>query len=100
MDWADCISKYDREHTLFYCDPPYWGTEGYGVPFDLFEYTRMAQLARTISGKMIISVNDIPQMREEFSGLSMESVDIRYSVGGGNRGGQTRRELIIRNWSD
>lgn len=24
LEWQDCINKYDREHTLFYCDPPYW----------------------------------------------------------------------------
>mgnify|MGYP001466607406 CR=1 FL=1 len=33
LDWATCIVKYDREHSLIYCDPPYWGTEGYGVEF-------------------------------------------------------------------
>ena len=30
LGWAECIRKYDRNATLFYCDPPYWGTEGYG----------------------------------------------------------------------
>ena len=24
LDWATCIEKYDREHSLTYCDPPYW----------------------------------------------------------------------------
>lgn len=33
MDWQQCIERYDRPHTLFYCDPPYLGTEGYGVDF-------------------------------------------------------------------
>ncbi len=23
LAWQDCVRKYDREHTLFYCDPPY-----------------------------------------------------------------------------
>lgn len=32
LDWATCIDRYDRPHTLFYLDPPYWQTEGYGVP--------------------------------------------------------------------
>lgn len=26
LDWHQCIERYDRPHTLFYCDPPYWGT--------------------------------------------------------------------------
>lgn len=35
LPWDECIRRYDRPHTLFYCDPPYWGTEGYGVDFGL-----------------------------------------------------------------
>lgn len=97
LDWAMCITKYDRDHTLFYCDPPYFGTEGYGVDFGLEQYTRMAELARTIKGMMVISVNDIPEMRQAFSGLNMESVDITYTVGGQGRSNKTA-ELIIRNW--
>lgn len=97
LDWADCIRKYDREHTLIYCDPPYWGTEGYGVEFGLEQYTRIAELARSIKGKMIISVNDVPEMRTIFDGLTMKSVDINYTVGGAKRCGK-RSELIITNW--
>lgn len=35
LSWQACIERYDRSHTLFYMDPPYWQTEGYGVPFDI-----------------------------------------------------------------
>lgn len=97
LSWEACITRYDREHTLFYCDPPYWGTEGYGVDFGLDQYDRMAELARSIKGKMVISVNDIPEMRQAFSGLNMESVGITYTVGGSGRSGKTA-ELIIKNW--
>lgn len=97
LDWEACIAKYDREHTLFYCDPPYWGTEGYGVEFGMEQYTRLAELARTIKGKMVISVNDIPEMRQAFAGLTMESLPITYTVGGGKKGSKAA-ELVIRNW--
>lgn len=96
LGWRQCIERYDRPHTLFYCDPPYWGTEGYGVDFPLVEYERMAGLAKSIKGKMVISVNDIPEMREVFAGLEMRSLDHQYSVGGGKR--TPARELIIRNF--
>lgn len=98
LDWAECIGKYDREHTLFYCDPPYWGTEGYGVDFGLDQYDRMAGLARTIKGKMVISVNDIPEMRQAFAGLTIERAEIRYAIGGSGRSKEKSGELIIRNW--
>lgn len=98
LPWADCLRRYDRPHTLFYLDPPYFGTEGYGVDFGLEQYALMADFARSAKGKVIISVNDIPEMREAFSGLEMERVDICYTVGGGGRG-KVSGELIIRNFS-
>ncbi|MEI7150849.1 DNA adenine methylase [Pectobacterium carotovorum] len=95
LDWAECIQRYDRPHTLFYCDPPYWGTEGYGVEFGLENYDRMAQLAREVKGNMIISVNDIPEMRQTFEGLNLQSVGINYSLSGKPA---PRRELVICNF--
>ncbi|WOP15755.1 DNA adenine methylase [Ottowia sp. SB7-C50] len=99
LEWAACITRYDRPHTLFYCDPPYWGTEGYGVPFALSEYDRLAELARTIKGKMIVSVNDIPEMRQAFHGLPMQRVELAYSVGGAGRKNVRAGELIICNFT-
>ncbi|ECG5643217.1 DNA adenine methylase [Salmonella enterica subsp. enterica serovar Poona] len=96
-DWTKCIERYDRPHTFFYCDPPYWGTEGYGVAFPIGEYVHMAELAKSIRGKMIISVNDIPEMRQAFNGLEMQSVGIKYSLQTNARP-SLKRELIIRNF--
>lgn len=97
LDWANCIKRYDRPHTLFYCDPPYLKTEGYGVEFGLDEYVRMAELARTISGKMVISVNDIEEMRTAFAGLRIQTVDIRYNLQTTGKA-ELRKELIICNF--
>ena len=80
LDWCQCIERYDRPHTLFYCDPPYWGTEGYGVDFPIGNYVHMAELARCIKGRMIISVNNIPEMRRAFQELSVQVVDISYNL--------------------
>lgn len=96
LSWLECIEKYDRPHTLFYLDPPYWGTQGYGVEFGLEQYDAIASMARTIKGNMIISVNDIPEMRQAFSGLQIEAVDLKYSLGSNRHQG---KELIIRNFS-
>jgi len=95
LEWSECIRRYDRPHTLFYCDPPYWGTEGYGVEFGLEQYNDLAGLARTIQGQMVISVNDIPEMRRAFKGFPMQSLDIHYSVGGAGRSNGKSKELII-----
>ncbi|HII3215419.1 TPA: DNA adenine methylase [Citrobacter freundii] len=97
LDWHQCIERYDRPHTLFYCDPPYWGTEGYGVDFGLENYDHMADLARRIKGKMIISVNDIPEMRQAFNGLNIRTVDISYNLKVTGKATQ-RKELVICNF--
>ena len=46
LPWAECVRRYDRPHTFFYLDPPYWETTGYGVDFGLDNYAIMADLAR------------------------------------------------------
>lgn len=97
LDWHQCIERYDRPHTLFYCDPPYWGTEGYGVEFGLENYDHMADLARRIKGKIIISVNDIPEMRQVFNGLNMQSVDISYNLKVTGKP-SPKKELVICNF--
>ncbi|VVE14478.1 restriction endonuclease subunit M [Pandoraea anapnoica] len=94
--WQDCVARYDRPHTFFYMDPPYWETEGYGVPFEFDQYVQMADVLARLEGKAIVSLNDHPAIRECFGRFQMESTDISYTVGGG--GGTARRELIIYSW--
>ena len=95
LDWCQCIERYDRPHTLFYCDPPYWGTEGYGVDFPIGNYVHMAELARSIKGRIIISVNDIPEMRQAFNEMNIHRVNINYSLAGKP---SPRQELVICNF--
>lgn len=96
MPWQTCIDRYDREHTLFYLDPPYWGTEDYGVPFGLEEYSLIAEKLRAIKGKAIVSVNDIPEMRKAFKGFHMETIAINYTLGCKTGKAAPRKELLIR----
>ena len=76
---------------MFFCDPPYWETEGYGVDFGIEHYLKMADMAKTIKGRMIITVNDHPKMHEVFAGLK---VDL------GSQKPKSSGELIIFNRED
>lgn len=99
LPWRDCISRYDRPHTLHYCDPPYWETEGYGVPFELDQYEALAEVMRTCQGKLMLSINDHPKMREVFAGFRTEQIPITYSMGTGTHGkGAKRQELVVLSW--
>ncbi|WP_251978549.1 DNA adenine methylase [Salinicola avicenniae] len=95
LDWYECLRRYDRYQTLFYLDPPYWGTAGYGRDFALEEYDRMAEFARCSKGQVVISVNDIPEMHAAFDGLNIRKTQLRYSVG--RQTTEARGELIITN---
>lgn len=97
LSWEKVVAKYDRPHTLFYCDPPYWETEGYGVEFGWEHYQRLADLARSIQGQMIISINDHPNIRALFAGLPLVEVDYQYTVGGSDKPSSCV-ELIYGTW--
>lgn len=95
LSWERVVEKYDRPHSLFYLDPPYWQTEGYGVDFPFDHYERMADIAKSSDGAIIISINDHPDIRRVFDGLYLESIGLKYTVGGGK--GIDAKELLIWN---
>ncbi|EBH4418289.1 DNA adenine methylase [Salmonella enterica] len=97
LDWKSCVTRYDRPDTLFYLDPPYWKTTGYGISFAFEQYIAMAELARRCQGKMLISINDHPDIRQVFNGLEISTIDTTYSVGNDNSHKAT--ELIISNFN-
>ena len=101
LHWLKCMERYDRGHTFFYCDPPYWETEGYGVDFNYQEYLDMAKFMRECKGKVMVSINDHPAIREAYAGLTIldgEQLGIKYSVANSHGAPQTSQELVICNF--
>jgi DNA adenine methylase len=85
LPWGDFIERYDSPGTLFYLDPPYWGSEtdyGAGV-FARADFIRLAVRLSAIAGGFILSVNDVPGLRDVFGRFAIESVATRYTVAGG-----------------
>lgn len=95
LDWADFIVRYDRPGTLFYLDPPYWGSEDdYGK--DLFPkpaFARLAAMLHVIQGRFLLSINDVTEIRTLFAWAEIAEVTTRYSVMGGGSGAVP--ELLI-----
>jgi len=98
LPWQEVIRRYDRAHTFFYMDPPYWQTEGYGVPFGFEQYEEMAQIMRSMKGKAMLSINDHPDIRRAFEGFHMHGLEIKYSVGNSHGSVDASKELVITNW--
>lgn len=98
LPWEECVRRYDRPHTFFYMDPPYWETEGYGVPFEWAQYERLAEVMRACEGKVMLSINDHPSIRACFAGLVTHDLDIKYSVANKRGAPKTSGELVITNY--
>ena len=102
LDWSAFIPRYDSADTLFYLDPPYWGSEDdYGkAMFCRADFQRLAELLATICGRFILSLNDLPEVRDTFTAFHLTEVQTTYTISG-KRNDQTssRAELLIANWS-
>lgn len=82
LDFAEVIRRYDSPATLFYCDPPYIGTEQYACPFTMDDHGRLRGILDEIRGKAVLSLNDCQESRDLYAGWQVESLAVRYSVGG------------------
>lgn len=99
LSWQDCMKRYDRPHTFFYLDPPYWQAEGYGVAFGLEQYEEMAEVMRSCKGKVMLSINDHPDIRQIYDGFHILGLDIKYSLGSVHGEPGVSKELVITNWN-
>lgn len=91
------IPRYDRVGMLFFCDPPYWNCEndyGPGV-FSRDDFLRLSQILRGLKGAFILTLNDVPEVREIFGGFHIDSVELTYTVARGKAA--QAREIIITN---
>jgi DNA adenine methylase len=97
MDFADLIRRYDAADTLFYLDPPYDQTTGYGIEFGRDRYVEMAQQLAGIAGQFLLSINATPFIRETFSAFEIEEVGTTWTIGTAANGtAKPVSELIIR----
>jgi DNA adenine methylase len=98
LAYGEFIRRYDRPDMLFYLDPPYWGSvTDYGQ--DVFahdDFSALAEQLAGIKGRFLLSINDVPEIREIFGRFTFDAVETTYTIGAGrsDRAG----ELIIRNF--
>lgn len=98
LSFNEFIPRYDRPGTLFYCDPPYFGCEDdYGKElFSKDDFSRLADLMEGVKGKVLLSINDTPEIRRIFSAFHQKQVNVTYTVS--ETAPQEFSELIISNF--
>ncbi len=93
-DFENLIKLYDRPRALFYCDPPYRGTEKYyDVPYAEADHIRLRDTLASIKGKFLLSYNNDEFIRELYKDFKIEAVERSNNLSTGNF-----KELIITNY--
>jgi DNA adenine methylase len=95
LPWSAFLDRWDRPHALFFLDPPYWGTEDYygKAMFSRDEFQMMADRLASLKGRFIMTVSDVPELREMFAAFQIEDAAVTYSAA--REGPTAAREIII-----
>lgn len=97
LSWDAFIARYDRPGALFYCDPPYAGSEddyGKGI-WSADDFARLADRLARIKGRYLVSLNDTPEIRAAFKGSRLQPVRTTYTISNNSGPAGGARELLI-----
>ena len=100
LDFRECIKRYDRPWTLFFCDPPYYGVKAYKYSFNEKDHEDLAKLLRRVKGKWLLTYNDHPRIRHLYAGfpLLVKKLSIHGALVKDKKSRRTWDQLIITNY--
>lgn len=93
LDWSEVFEKYDQPETVFYCDPPYIGTEE-KYPLSDIDHVALVERIKELEGKCICSYSDLP---EGVEGLQVLGRDGKRYINNGISGStnDVREHLLL-----
>lgn len=98
LSFEKIIDKYDRAHTFFFADPPYYETAGYDNEFGEREHLLLRDKLVNLKGNFLLTINDHESVRELYRDFNIKEIEVNYSVSKDNRARQRYGELIITNY--
>jgi DNA adenine methylase len=104
MDYRDLVPMFDSSSTLFFFDPPYEESKGllYAKGSDTFDFEEFAKVCHGIRGKVLITLNDSPRIRQAFHKFHLYPYDVKGTPSRDTRatiGDKDRPELLISNYA-
>lgn len=98
-DFEALIRQYDRDSAFFYCDPPYYETEGYyEVAFRKEDHKRLRDTLAECKGKWMVSYNDCEFIRKLYRGYEITAVSRLNNMAQRYEGGCEFPEVLITNY--
>jgi DNA adenine methylase len=96
LPYQEILKRFDRPSTLFYLDPPYFGRKLYKFNFNEADFVTLEERLRGIEGKFVLSLNDVPEVRQIFHRFRFQEVELAYTAQ--QTAGKRFRELLITNY--
>lgn len=93
---TEILRRYDRPTTLFYLDPPYFGKKLYRFNMKDADFEELAASLKKLTGRFVLSLNDVPEVRRIFSQFKIAHVELAYSAQ--RKSGNRYAEVIIKNF--
>lgn len=98
-DFEQLINDFNNKNTLFYCDPPYYGTEKYyTVDFKKSDHERLYNALHNTKQRFILSYNDCEQIRSLYSTYNIFEVSRFNNLSTQSKSNSQYNELIITNY--
>lgn len=99
QDFETLIRHYDRPNTVFYCDPPYYETEGmYAACFSKEDHERLMNTLSKIDGRFLLSYNDCEYIRDLYRDFEIFECSRIHNMAQRYNAGAEFPELLIGNF--
>jgi DNA adenine methylase len=95
LDFEDCIKKYDRRETFFYCAPPHYGLRNHRFSMNEKDHIRLQRVLGGIKGSYLLTYNDHPEIHKLYKGFIAEKVMSRYCIGQQATGKWDRSRILM-----
>lgn len=98
LSFEEIFARYDRPYSFYFCDPPYYETDGYKAKFGYDEHIMLRDILLDVHGQFLLTINDHPEVRKWYKDFYMMETQVHYSVGKDSESRKKYKELIITNY--
>jgi DNA adenine methylase len=74
LSYEEILDRFDHPDAFLYLDPPYYGLEFYKFNFTEQDFQTLAKRLKELRGRFLLSLNDVPEVRQIFSSFHIEQV--------------------------
>lgn len=96
LPWQEFLTRYNKAQTFFYLDPPYYKAPYYKHNMELKDYIETTKALAKIKGSFILSINDLPEIRQIFKDFNIKPVELKYKVA--QKKSTKGKELLVSNF--